>query len=141
MSKKSTPVEEIQVEDYLYEHYGQKSVVVVPLRIGKDKERMEDLILFNRLIDNLWEVYWVGSNAKVTKKLFNEASLISFRYMSLITNTNFLTDSIKIWATFKEKFSLKALMALKKCSNKMNEKQRLQTKEIHTQIVKIYNKY
>ncbi len=122
-------------------YHGLKTITVIPLREGEDKQKMQDMRKMHDLITRLWNVYWIGQDAKKINECFQNASLIAFKFLGHATTLTILTNMDKVWAGYKENFPPTLLMKLSLHSKKMNQAEAAETDLIYNQLSKIYNKY
>jgi hypothetical protein len=138
----TTPVTKDIIEKIPSTIKGQPCVLVRPVRLNDgDKQRMLDMLTLHSLINKLWRVYWISSDAKVINKYFSDAIITSFRYMGYITKTNPVLHNTKaIWKELINKLPIDQLKRLNKYSPKMTKEQRISSSVLFIKIMELYNK-
>lgn len=137
----TTPITKDMIEKISSTIKGRPCVVLRPLRVNEgDKQRMLDMLQLHSLIYKLWNVYWIGSDAKIINKYFSDAILTTFRYMGYITKTNPILHNTKaIWKEFVTELPIDQLKRLNKCSPKMTKEQRKESSILLMRMMELYN--
>lgn len=77
-------VVECEGADYLHKSLGIKTQLIRPKREGKDKEMMEGIISLERLVNDIWRVYWIGRDAKRTNQVFQDLTVELFKLLGVV---------------------------------------------------------
>jgi hypothetical protein len=125
---------------YLSERYGITTKIIRPIRSDPtDKRRMINLIKFEKTMDALWNVYWIGRDAKGMNKLFMETNILCRKFVGFATNVDILINMKLIWEALKTQITEKKLMLLGRLPKKSaTEEQIRKTKELHANMKRIY---
>jgi hypothetical protein len=116
------------------------------MRTGEDLQGMEDVIRFDRLLNELWNVYWIKQDAKRTNAMFMDIFNQMNVYVALVTDVSgreLIPTSI-IWDSITSSHSIiggKTIIRLGRKSSKMTPEERATTSRIHKEILVIYQKY